>query len=137
VAWVYCNSSTQKAFEYIWEGFFKAIETATGRKIKFKVFEESGNILSIILDMEASQVKGLGTTIIRLNMNDPSISKISEVDPDIIVQFLIKLCYVHWERYRPHSPISLKNYTQPIIIALVKRDRKACEDCWLRRCGIP
>jgi len=98
VARVYCNCSTQQAFEYIWEGFFKAIETATGRKIKFKVFEESGNILSIILDMEASQVKGLGTTIIRMKMNDPSISKISEVDPDIIVQFLIKLCYVHWER---------------------------------------
>jgi len=48
--------------------------------------------------MEASQVKGLGTTIIRMKMNDPSISTISVVDPDVIVQFLIKLCYVHWKR---------------------------------------
>jgi len=125
VARVYCNSSTQKSFEYIWEGFFKAIETATGRKIKFKVFEESGNILAIILDMEASQVKGLGTTIIRMKMNDPAISKISESDPDIVVQFLIKLCYIHWERYGPHSFISFENYAHSILFALVKRDRKA------------
>lgn len=48
--------------------------------------------------MEASQVKGLGSMIIRMKMNDPSISKILEVDPDVIVQFLIKLCCIHWER---------------------------------------
>lgn len=96
---IYCNSSTHEAFEYKWEGFFKAVEKATGRRIKFKIFDSSGNILCIILDMEAAQVQGLGATIIRMNINDPSISKITEVDPDIIVQYLIKLCYVHWDRY--------------------------------------
>ena len=99
VARVYCNCATNEAFEYVWEGFFKAVEKATGRKIQFKVFNESnGNILCVILDMEAAQVQGLGAAIIHLKMNDPLVSKITEVDPDIIVQYLIKLCFVHWER---------------------------------------
>ena len=99
VAHVYCNYATNEAFEYVWEGFFKAVEKATGSKIQFKVFNESaGNILCVILDMEAAQVQGLGAAIIRLKMNDPLVSKITEVDPDIIVQYLIKLCFVHWAR---------------------------------------
>lgn len=49
--------------------------------------------------MEPAQVQGLGTTIIRLKLNDPSISKIMETDPNEIVQYLLKLCFVHWERY--------------------------------------
>lgn len=98
VARVYCNDATKEAFEYVWEGFFHAIKTATGKDIKFKVFDNSGNIQCVILDMEAAQVQGLGTAIIQMKMNDPLTSKITEVDPDILVQYLIKLCYVHWDR---------------------------------------
>ena len=98
MAHIYCNCTTNEAFKYVWEGFFKAIEKATRRKIQFKVFNESGNILCVILDMEAAQVQGLGAAIICLKMNDPSVSKITEVDPDIFVLYLIKLCFVHWER---------------------------------------
>ena len=119
MAHIYCNSSTQVAFEYIWEGFFKAIKTSTRRGIKFKVFNESGNILAIILNMEASQVKGLGSTIIHMKMNDPSISKISEVDPDLIVQFLIKLCCIHWERSEFGALISSKShFFSSVLIAV-------------------
>jgi hypothetical protein len=100
VARVYCNDATKEAFEYVWEGFFNAIRTATGKDIKFKVFDDSGNIQCIILDMEAAQVQGLGAAIIQMKMNDPLTSKITEVDPDILVQYLIKLCYIHWDRYK-------------------------------------
>jgi len=100
VARVYCNGATRDAFEFVWEGFFNAVKTATGKDIKFKVFNDSGNIQCVILDMEAAQVQGLGTAIIQMKMNHPSTSKITEVDPDIIVQYLIKLCYVHWDRYK-------------------------------------
>jgi hypothetical protein len=99
VACVYCNCATNKAFEYVWEGFFKAVEKATGSKIQFKAFNESGNILCVILDMKAAQVQGLGAAIIHLKMNNPLVSKITEVDPNIIVQYLIKLCFMHWVRY--------------------------------------
>ena len=49
--------------------------------------------------MEAAQVQGLGAAIIRLKMNNSSVRMITEVDPDVVVQYLIKLCFVHWERY--------------------------------------
>ena len=98
VACVYSNGATRETFGYIWEGFFNAIKTATGKGIKFKVFDDSGNIQCVILDMEAAQVQGLGAAIIQMKMNDPSISQITEVDPDILIQYLIKLCYVHWDR---------------------------------------
>jgi hypothetical protein len=98
VARVYSNSATKEAFRYIWEGFFNAIKTATGKEIKFKVFDDSGNIQCVILDMEAAQVQGLGAAITQMKMNDPSISQITEVEPDVLIQYLIKLCYVHWDR---------------------------------------
>jgi hypothetical protein len=92
VAHVYCNCTTNEGFEYVWEGFFKAVEKATGKKVQFKVFNETGNILCVILDMEAAQVQGLSAAIIRLKMNGSSVGETTEVDPDIVVQYLIKLC---------------------------------------------
>jgi hypothetical protein len=100
---VYCNCATNEGFEYVWEGFFKAVEKATGRKIQFKVFNETGNILCVILDMEVAQVQGLGAAIIRLKMNSSVNQTWTEVDPDILVQYLIKLCFVHWTRYECSS----------------------------------
>jgi hypothetical protein len=100
VAHVYCNCATNESFEYVWEGLFKAIEKATRRKIQFKVFNKTGNILCVILDMEAAQVQGLVTAIIYLKMNNSLVAMTTEVDPDVIVQYLIKLCFVHWERYK-------------------------------------
>ena len=92
----------------VWEGFFKTVEKATGKPIKFKVFDNSGTILSIILDMEAAQVQGLGTTILRMKLNG---CKSNETNPDIIVQYLIKLCVVHWQRYAYNFVLSLSYLT--------------------------
>ena len=92
-ACVYSNGATKETFRYIWEGLFNAVKTATGKEIKFKVFDDSGSIQCVILDMEAAQVQGLAIT--QMKMNDHSISQITEDDPDILVQYLIKLCYVH------------------------------------------
>ena len=75
-----------------------SIEKATGRRLKFKAFDVAGNIRALILDMEAAQVQGLGDALVRLQMNNPAISGINETDPEILVQFIIKLCTVHFER---------------------------------------
>jgi hypothetical protein len=48
--------------------------------------------------MEAAQVQGLGDAIIRLQMNDPTKSGIYDTDPEVLVQFLVKLCTVHLDR---------------------------------------
>jgi hypothetical protein len=89
---------THEAFGYAFEALFTSIEKATGLKLKFKVFDPSGNILAILLDMEAAQVQGLGDTLAQLQMNDPAKSGIFVTDPQVLVQFLIKLCTVHFER---------------------------------------
>lgn len=105
VARAYCNSMEGKAFNHVFEGFFNAVEKATGHKIKFKVFDKLGNILAIILDMEAAQVQGLGHALLRLLLSDPpsdfSTSFLTKFgsNPDILVQFIIKLCAVHFDRF--------------------------------------
>ena len=64
VARVYCNSAIHEAFSYVFKALFTSIEKATGHKVKFKVFDPSGNVLAIILDMEAAQAQGLGDALI-------------------------------------------------------------------------
>ena len=97
VAQVYCNSATCEAFSYVFEALFTSIEKATGCKVKFKVFDPSGNVLAIILDMEAAQAQGLGDALIRLQFNNPNKTGIFETDPQVLVQFLIKLCTQHFD----------------------------------------
>jgi hypothetical protein len=88
----------RKAFGYAFKALFTSLEKATRQQVKFKVFDKSGHLLAIILDMEAAQVQGLGDAIVWLHMNDAAKSGIFETDPDILVQFFIKLCTVHFER---------------------------------------
>jgi hypothetical protein len=90
--------STGKAFGYAFEALFTSIEKVTHRQVKFNVFDDSGHLLAIILDMEAAQVQGLGDPVVRLQMNNSETSGIRKTDPDILVQFFIKLCTVHFER---------------------------------------
>ena len=56
------------------------------------------NLLAIILDMEAAQVQGLGDALVKLQMNKSQQSKIYDTDPKVIVQYILKLCTVHFER---------------------------------------
>ncbi|KAF8229096.1 hypothetical protein L208DRAFT_1288337, partial [Tricholoma matsutake] len=99
IAHVYCNSATHKAFDYLFEALFTSIEKATGHKVRFHVFEPTtGNLLAIILDMEAAQVQGLGDALVKLQMNKSQQSRIYNTDPEVIVQYILKLCTVHFER---------------------------------------
>jgi hypothetical protein len=105
IARLYCNSATREAFGYAFEALFTSIEKATRRQVKFKVFDNMGHLLAVLLDMEAAQVQGLGDAVVRLCMNNPATSGIHETDPDVLVQFFIKLCTVHFER-RVHVMIT-------------------------------
>ncbi|KAG6848485.1 hypothetical protein H0H93_016592 [Arthromyces matolae] len=98
IARLYCNSSTREAFGHLFEGFFTAVHKATGHPIKFKIFDPKGNLLTIIFDMEASQVQGFADALVRLRFNDSQVSKIEETDPEILIQYILKLCVVHFTR---------------------------------------
>jgi hypothetical protein len=65
ISCIYCNSATREAFSYLFEALFALIEKAAGRKVRFKVFDRTaGNLLAVILDMEAAQVQGLGDAVL-------------------------------------------------------------------------
>jgi hypothetical protein len=91
---IYCNHSTCEAFQFIFEDFFTSVQKATGHKLKFKVFDPSGNIMFIHFDMEAAQVQGFATTLQQIN--DSAVSGIEECNLDVLVQY-VKLCFVHFE----------------------------------------
>lgn len=93
---IYYNRATRQAFDLIFEAFFSAIEKVTGRKLKFKAFDDAGNLLSIHFDMEAAQVQGFGDYLVK--NNDSAVSRIFEKDPDILVQHVVKLCSLHYTR---------------------------------------
>ncbi|KAG6818394.1 hypothetical protein H0H93_005275 [Arthromyces matolae] len=99
IARLYCNSSTREAFGHLFEGFFSAVHKATGHPIKFKIFDPKGNLLTIIFDMEASQVQGFADALVRLRFNDSQVSKIEETDPEVLIQYILKLCVVHFTRW--------------------------------------
>ena len=64
IAWLYCNSAMREAFGYVFEALFTSIEKATHQQVKFKVFDNFGHLLVVILDMEAAQVQGLGDAVV-------------------------------------------------------------------------
>ncbi len=99
VARIYSNGQDADAFTSLFEDFFTAVHAATQKPIQFKVFKpDTGNLLSINMDMEAAQVQGLGRALLRLKINHPEVSGINEDDPDILVQYILKLCSVHLRR---------------------------------------
>ncbi|KAJ7585023.1 hypothetical protein C8J56DRAFT_1089113 [Mycena floridula] len=96
---VYCNSATQEAFTTIFEEYFMTVAKVTNRPVRFKAFHpNSGNLYAVLVDMEAAQVQGLRQAIRNLKMNDPAISGIDTNNPDELVQYILKLCYLHLER---------------------------------------
>ncbi|KAH6884783.1 hypothetical protein BKA70DRAFT_1410857 [Coprinopsis sp. MPI-PUGE-AT-0042] len=83
VARVYCNGAATEDFRQVFEMLDRSVKSATGKNITFRVFQpDNGNLLGIILDMEAAQGKGLGI----------------RNDPDELVHYVLKECYVHFKR---------------------------------------
>jgi hypothetical protein len=96
---IYINSSTKEAFVHLFDAFFTTVKNVTGRPLRFKVFYETGNIFSIHFDMEAAQVQGLGVSLSKIVSDDPDLrARFPVHDPDTLVQYVVKLCSVHFER---------------------------------------
>ncbi|KAF9493072.1 hypothetical protein BDN71DRAFT_1508923 [Pleurotus eryngii] len=95
IARIYSNGQDADALS-LFEDFFTAVHAVTQKPIQFKVFKpDTGNLLSINMDMEVAQVQGLGQALLQLKINHPEVSGINEDDPDILVQYILKLCSVH------------------------------------------
>ncbi|KAJ6560476.1 hypothetical protein B0H10DRAFT_2240405 [Mycena sp. CBHHK59/15] len=75
------------------------VKQVTGKSVGFKVFDPKGNLYSIHFDMEAAQDQGLGAWLSKMVLDDPVLRALfPSIDPDKLVQFILKLCSVHLER---------------------------------------
>ncbi|KAF8182217.1 hypothetical protein K438DRAFT_2020970, partial [Mycena galopus ATCC 62051] len=96
---IYINMATTEAFVHLFDAFFTTVKQVTGKSVRFKVFYEKGNIYSIHFDMEAAQVQGLGVALSKMVLNDSDLLlRFPDHTPDNIVQYILKLCSVHFER---------------------------------------
>jgi hypothetical protein len=99
VARIYTNAFSKEAFTHLFDAFFGTVKKVTGKSVRFKVFDAKGNIYSIHFDMEAAQVQGLGAWLSSMVIEDPALRALFPcIDPDKLVQFVLKLCSVHLER---------------------------------------
>ncbi|KAJ7256061.1 hypothetical protein C8J57DRAFT_1651496 [Mycena rebaudengoi] len=99
VARIYTNAFSKEAFTHLFDAFFGTVKKVTGKSVRFKAFDAKGNIYSIHFDMEAAQVQGLGAWLSSMVIEDPALRALFPcIDPDKLVQFVLKLCSVHLER---------------------------------------
>ncbi|KAJ7265127.1 hypothetical protein C8J57DRAFT_1470213 [Mycena rebaudengoi] len=99
VARIYTNAFSKEAFTHLFDAFFSTVKKVTGKPVQFKAFHPKGNLYSIHFDMEAAQVQGLGASLSNMVIADPALRALfPSIDPDKLVQLVVKLCSVHLER---------------------------------------
>ncbi|KAJ6553401.1 hypothetical protein B0H19DRAFT_1263775 [Mycena capillaripes] len=99
IARIYTNSCTKEAFKHLFDAFFSTVKQVTGKSVRFKAFHPKGNLYSIHFNMEAAQVQGFGSWLAKMVIEDPALRALFPcIDPDKLVQLVLKLCSVHLER---------------------------------------
>ncbi|TFK94419.1 hypothetical protein K466DRAFT_593594 [Polyporus arcularius HHB13444] len=98
IARSYCSRERRQDFRRIIESFYKAVERVTGRPIRLKAFSGPGNggILAVLVDCCQAQMDALGDFF--LKYNKPSVSGIRENNPQKLVEYVGKICGVHYDR---------------------------------------
>lgn len=95
---VYCKKEDRASFYRMWSLFFEAVQKSTGHQVEFKAFSGTGlGLRAIILDTCKAQIDALGDYLIKYN--NPTVSGISETDPLRMVEYIVKLCGVHFDRF--------------------------------------
>ncbi|KAK7017306.1 hypothetical protein R3P38DRAFT_3320602 [Favolaschia claudopus] len=91
---IWSNCATRDAFILVWKGIFETIETITGKKLNFKAFSPTSNLLGAIGDSEGAQAQGLADVVILRQMNcDNPVMHF-----DDILKLIWKTCLVHFTR---------------------------------------
>ncbi|KAK6974965.1 hypothetical protein R3P38DRAFT_3478367 [Favolaschia claudopus] len=91
---IWSNHATRDTFILVWKGIFETIETITGKKLNFKAFSPTSNLLGAIGDSEGAQAQGLADVVILRQMNcDNPVMHF-----DDILKLIWKTCLVHFTR---------------------------------------
>lgn len=81
----------------MWQGLFQVVADVTGKHIALKPFSPNhAGIRAILLDGCKPQADALGDFLVQYN--NPDLSGVCEKDPRKIVEYILKLCSVHFDR---------------------------------------
>ena len=97
VARIYCTHETREAFELLWTKFWDTVEQVTGRPVQFKFMDGKG-LLAILVNGCKAQADGCGDALLKQNAKRKN-TRITETDPRIIVQYILRTCDIHLDRY--------------------------------------
>ncbi|KAF8186408.1 hypothetical protein BJ912DRAFT_819653, partial [Pholiota molesta] len=98
IARIYCNRETRKAFNLMWSGFWDTVERVTGRPIQFKFMDGKG-LSTILVDGCKPQVDACGDSLLLQIAKRKGKSLVHETDPQVVVQYIVRTCDIHLERY--------------------------------------
>ena len=97
IAWIYCDSESADAFEQIWTAFFEVLEEVMGKPLQMHAFHGQGKYFAVLVDGDSGQALGLGKYLCKIN--EPKISNIYETDPAVLVQYILKTCWMHCSKW--------------------------------------
>ncbi|TFK92534.1 hypothetical protein K466DRAFT_595192 [Polyporus arcularius HHB13444] len=97
IARCYISGETRQDYRHVLKSLFDSIERVTGKPVLFKAFSGGkGGLRALLVDGCQAQIDAIGDFLKELN--DPAVSGILETDPQKLVEYLIKICGVHFDR---------------------------------------
>ncbi|KII84398.1 hypothetical protein PLICRDRAFT_179640 [Plicaturopsis crispa FD-325 SS-3] len=96
IARIYCQNETRDAYRRMWSGLWNTIGAVTGEEVKFKFMHGTG-LRAILVDGNKPQAEACGDDL--LSRNNPDISKYHGRDAMEILPFILRTCYIHFDRF--------------------------------------
>ncbi|KAJ2926622.1 hypothetical protein H1R20_g10478, partial [Candolleomyces eurysporus] len=96
VARIYCDRESRVAFNHMWKELWDTVEEITGKPVCFKFLDGAG-LTTILVDGCKEQVDGCGDDLVARAQKRGNM-EFAQLDPRVIVQYIIRTCVVHLER---------------------------------------
>lgn len=119
----------------MWKALWDTIAQVTGRQVEFKFIHGRG-ICAILVDGDKAQAQGCGEDLI--TRNNSELSRIATNNPQEIIQYILRTCMVHLDRYAItpfsesiYSPYTIEasiSWRQALEMWLQLKSWIACED---------
>ncbi|KAG7088649.1 hypothetical protein E1B28_012621 [Marasmius oreades] len=93
---IYTNHSDKASYEKLFDAVQKVTLELTSRPMAFKRLRPEGNLLTMVVDMEITQVQGAAALLTKTQVT--SHSKLDGKRLDLFPPYFIKLCHIHAKR---------------------------------------
>ncbi|KAH8096575.1 hypothetical protein BXZ70DRAFT_945163 [Cristinia sonorae] len=132
LATLYCNRKTVEAYYQLFTELMDAIRVVTGEPFKIHPFHPNAKCRAICADGEAAQAQGLGRWLVVYN--DATLSGILSRDPDVLVQYILRTCILHFYRRIDGLPKSIPQEVTDRLKSFPSLKNQAAIDEWHEYC---